>query len=199
MIDIKITFGILSVIIGLIGCVAYVRDIFRGVCQPHIFTWIIWLGVTSMAFMGQISDNAGAGAWTTAVGAAFCLLVIILSFRYGTKTRYRSDYFCLAGVGVAVALYFITNTLIWSVLLVSVVDMIGFIPSIKKSHQNPHNENATLYQLSSIRDLLSILALSHISFLTAFYPTCLLVINGSFGLYLWWRQRQQGIPNKNMV
>lgn len=188
--DIKTIFGVVAVTIGFIGYIEYVRDILRGKCKPHLFTWITWFCVTGIALSGQLSDNAGAGAWTTAFGMTFCFLVIILSFRYGTKTRYRSDYWCLAGVGVAIALYFITHTLVWSVLLITIIDTIGFIPSIKKSHKNPHNENATLYQLCSIRDILSIFALSHISFLTAFYPICLFVINGSFGTYLWWRQRK---------
>jgi hypothetical protein len=187
--DIKTILGLIAVVIGFIGYADYVRDIFRGNCKPHLFTWIIWLCVTSIALLGQLSDNAGAGAWTTIFGVIFCLFIVSLSFKYGSKTRYKSDYYCLIGVGFAMTLYFITHTLVWSVLLISMIDVMGFIPSIRKSLKNPHNENATLYQLCSIRDIFSIFALSHISFLTAFYPICLFIINGSFGLYLWWRQK----------
>jgi len=50
-----------------------------GKTKPHIFSWLVFLILTFTGFLGQISDNAGPGAWVTGFTAGICLVILILS------------------------------------------------------------------------------------------------------------------------
>ena len=54
--------GGISVLIGFIGYVPYLRDTFIGKTKPHVFSWIIWAILEYTAFGIQIKEGAGAGS-----------------------------------------------------------------------------------------------------------------------------------------
>ena len=50
----KETFGIIAVLLGVLGIIPYIRDIFKGKTKPHLYSNIIWAIVTTLAFFGQL-------------------------------------------------------------------------------------------------------------------------------------------------
>lgn len=189
--ELKIILSLIAIAMLIGSYYFYVKDILYGSCRPHLFTWIIWFGATLIAMFGQFSDKAGAGAWVTMASAFFCFIIIGLSFKYGEKKITRFDWVCLSTVMLAFGLWFLADQLLWSVVLVTIIDVLGYLPSVKKSLRDPHNENAEIYIVSGFRSVLAVAALSHFSVLTLLFPGVLIVTNFLFGGFLWWRQRKK--------
>ena len=93
----KETLGIVSVIIGLVGFVPYVRDILSKKTKPHLYTYLIWSIVTIVAFVGQYISGGGPGSWSTGVTGLLTIVILGLTFRYGTKDVTRFDGIFLIG------------------------------------------------------------------------------------------------------
>lgn len=70
---------------------------------------------------------------------------------------------------------------LWAVIILTVVDLFGFIPTARKVYHAPYSEPLLFIALFLIRNLLVIFALEHYSLTTVLFPTviavaCLLLI-----------------------
>jgi len=170
---IKVLLGGSATVLALVGYVPYFRDIFRGKTKPHAFSWLIWGVLTAIGYAGQVSDGAGAGAWVTGLTAAVCFFIFALAVFRGEKNITRGDWLCLIFSLSAIPLWIFTNSPFWSVILITVIDIVGFLPTFRKSYFKPHEETAVTYTLSSVKFGLSILALQNYSVITVLYPASL--------------------------
>lgn len=93
---------------------------------------------------------------------------------------------------IALFLWLFAKQPVLSILLVSITDMLGFVPTIRKSWNKPYSETLFLYSLNSFRHGLSILALEHYSIITWLYPATWTFANGLFSLLLVIRRKQLG-------
>lgn len=93
----KTLLGLIATIIGLIGYVPYFRDIFKNKTKPHLFSWLILGLLTVIAFVAQVVEGGGAGAWVTGFTAAICFIVAALALFKGEKNITKSDWFCFVG------------------------------------------------------------------------------------------------------
>jgi len=119
----------------------------------------------------------------------------LLALVKGERDMSRSDWYCLCFAIAAIPLWIITSTPLWSVLLITVIDAVGFYPTIRKSYYKPSEETASTYVLASVKCTLSIAALETFSVVTALYPASLVIMNGAFVAMLLWR-RKVGIKRK---
>ena len=178
--DIKLAFALLGSLIALISYYPYIRDIVSGKTKPHAFSWLVWGLLTGIAFFGQLSDGGGVGIWVTGITAVVCFLIVALSFSYGEKNITRSDWWCLILSLSAIPLWLATSTPLWSVILITLIDAVAFIPTVRKSISKPHEETLITYVLSVLKFVLGIIALENYSMITTLYPASLVFINGSF-------------------
>lgn len=188
----KETLGISAVVIGFIGYVPYFRTIFSGKTKPHAFTWLVWGVLTAIAFGGQVVDGGGAGAWVTGFTAIISFVIFILGLVKGEKDFPLADWLCLAGCMVALALWAITNDPILAIVLITVIDILAFIPTFRKSYSKPYSEPAFTYALSGLKFLVSLFALQQLSAVTVLYPASLVLTNGLFVLLLLVQRKRLG-------
>ena len=78
-------------------------------------------------------------------------------------------------------LWYFTADPMWAVVILTVVDLLGFGPTLRKAFHFPHEENLTFFGLFLLRNLLVIVALEHYSVTTLLFPAavalaCLLLI-----------------------
>ena len=189
MLTYKVTLGAIATILGLIGYVPYFRDIYLRKTKPHAFSWLIWGILTASGFAGQVADKGGPGSWITGVTAAVCLLIFALALQRGERDITRSDWACLLIALGAIPLWIFTATPLWSVILITLIDVVAFLPTIRKSYLKPEEETASTYLMSSLKFSLSIAALEHYSLITVLYPASLVVVNFPFVLMLYLRRR----------
>ena len=183
--------GLLSVAIASISYSIYLVSILKGRTKPHLFSWLIWGIFGAVAFLAQLSDKGGPGAWVTGFSALVCFIISGLALFKGEKTITKSDWVCFIAALITIPLWYFTKTPLYSVILVTIVDIVGFIPTLRKSYLKPHEEAASCYGLAALKHSTSILALENLSLITVLYPLSLVILNTWFVLMLLWRRKVQ--------
>lgn len=182
-------FGSITVVIALISYVPYIKDILAGKTKPHIFSWLVWTVLTFVVLFVQLGDNAGPGAWSTAVTGLICLGILLLAFRQGSHFITKSDIGMLIAAGVTLVLWATTKNPTLSAISITMVDAAGFIPTMRKSWHLPHSETLAMYMLTLTKHLISLLAMRNVSVVTSLYPGYLVVANLVMVLILVSRRR----------
>lgn len=160
----------------------YVRAILRNETRPHVFSWIIWGAGTFVVALAQFADGAGIGAWPIAVSGIITVFVAILSLFKSADTKFlRSDWVFLLLAASALPLWYLTETPLSAVIILTVVDLLGFGPTVRKAYENPYQENALFFTLGALRNGLVIGALENYSWTTMLFPAavgvaCLLFV-----------------------
>jgi hypothetical protein len=188
--DIKAMLAGIAIIMTLAGYFYYFRDIFAGKTKPHAFTWLVWASLTAIAFAGQISDNGGAGAYVTGLTAAVSFVIFFLALFRGEKEITRSDWLSLGGAAAALLTWFLTDDPLLAIILITLVDFLGFVPTIRKSLRKPHEETLISYVLAGLKFVLAIIALDNYSVITVLYPSSLVFANLFFVLLLVSKRRK---------
>lgn len=169
----------------------YIVSIRSGRTRPHVFSWVIWTLTTSVVFLAQVSAAGGVGAWPTGVSALVTLYVAWLAWTHkGDLGISRSDCCFLAAALSSLPVWYFTADPLWSVLILSLVDALGFGPTLRKAWWRPHEESGVFFLLFALRSALSIVALESINLTTVLFPLELLVCCTAVSLLLWWRRRR---------
>ena len=184
--------GIAATVLALISYVPYFRDIIARKTRPHAFTWLIWGALTAIAFVGQIVGHAGPGAWVTGFTALVCLVIAGIAAFDGERNITRLDWLALAGAGIALIAWFLTRGPLLSVILITIIDNLGFVPTLRKSYERPYEETMSTYAMSGFKWLLGIAALERFTVITALFPLAIVLASWLFVVMLLVRRRQLG-------
>lgn len=182
--DIKAALGVITVILSIIGHVPYLLDILKGKTKPHAYTWFVWTLLTGIACIAQFVGGAGPGAWTTAVTTLLSLSIFLLSLKHGSKDITVSDKWCLAGALAAIVVWVFTDSPVLSIILVTVIDALAFMPTVRKTFKAPEQETLFTYALNVLRHGLTVGAIQTYSIVTVLYPVALLLMNGCMTLLI---------------
>lgn len=185
----KEIFGALSVAAMVFSRGAYFTSIMKGNTKPHAFSWLIWAVISSIGFAAQVVKGAGAGSWTRGFGAATCFILVVLGWTRGERRITRADWITLIVAFSAIPLWIITQTPVWSVVLVCVIDTSGYLPTVRKAWHKPEQETPVGYMFSSFGAFLSLLAIDNYNPSTWLYPIVLVFSNGLMAVYLKLRLR----------
>ena len=165
----KLILSLLSTAVGLTAYAIYAQDMFRGRTQPHIYTWLIWLITQGTAVAGLWYGGGGIGALSLTVGLVFIFLVFLLSFKRGTKNITKGDTITLVAALCAILVWWLLNSPVLAVIMVTLIDLSGYIPSIRKSFQEPWSESIPAWLCFFACNVLAITALKEYNWLTVSY------------------------------
>lgn len=174
---IKEILGLIAVALAFLGSYPYVRDILKGKTKPHLFTYLVWSIVGTLAFLGQWSSGAGPGAWVSGVMVIFSILVFGLSFKFGTEDVTKLDVVFLIAALSAIVPWWLTDNPTLSVIIATFVDVCAFFPTIRKTYNDPSSETLISYVLNLLRHGLAICALASFVVATYIYPAALFCMN----------------------
>lgn len=182
--------GLIAIILTFIGYIPYIRDTIKGKTKPHVYTWFLWSLVTFIAFALQVSGGAGFGAYVTLAAAIVCFFIFLLGLRIGKKDITKSDTVLLIVALFSIAIWVFAKQPVISVILISLIDMLSFIPTIRKSWNKPHTETLSSYLINTFRFSLALFALQRYTIVTYLYPLTWVVANGLFSIFLIVRRKQ---------
>ncbi len=190
MLDIKIIISAIAVILTFVGYFGYIRDIVKGKTKPHVFSWLIWSIITGIIYALQVSAGAGPGSWVTLTLTVILLSVFFLSLKNGSKNIKKIDVvFLILALG-ALPLWLVVKQPVLSIILLSMIDMLGFLPTIRKSWNDPYSETLSLYVITTFRHGLTIFALAQYNIVTWLFPASWVVANALFSLMLFMRRKK---------
>ncbi len=182
-------FAVLSLVIGFCTFVPYFVEMAKGTARPHIFTWITWSLVTGIGFFVSLTSGGGAGAFVFGLQSALCAVVAVYALFRGEKYITRLDRFAFTGALLAIVIYVFTRQVILSVLLATLIDCLGYVPTFRKSFNAPLSEPVLTYTFSGLSFFFSIFALQEFQFTTLFFPLVLVLMNASLVTFLLVRRR----------
>ena len=182
--------GGLAVVLGAAGYVFYVHGIIKGTVKPHAFSWFVWGLLTGIAFVAQVVDGGGPGAWVTGFTAAVSFVFAGVGLRASSRIFIaRTDWIFFIAALATIPLWYVTGSPLLSVVLITIVDALAFVPTFRKAYEHPETEAVATYTLSGIKFVPSVLALQNFSVVTALYPISLIVMNALFVMMVMWRKR----------
>lgn len=186
ILDFKTLIGIAAIVLVVIAYIPYIRDVIKNKTIPHIYTWILWAFITSIAFALQLSDKAGSGAYVTFSSVITGCVVIFLSFflHKGKRDITKLDTFFFILGFISLGFWVFAKQPVISTFLVIITSLLAFIPTIRKSWKNPHSETLSFYVLNSFRFALATIALQNYSIITTLYPITWFIANIIFSLML---------------
>ena len=165
----KLIFALISVVIGTLSFFPYVRDIFLKKTQPHSYTWLIWVMTQGTAVFGMWYGGGGFGALEFTIGTVLTFAVFIFSLKYGSKNITKSDTVVFIAALLAILVWWQLKNPFLSILMVCIIDVFGYIPSIRKSFQEPWSETILTWIGFVIGNIFALLSLGKYNFLTMGY------------------------------
>jgi hypothetical protein len=168
--------GALGAAVSLFSVIPYGLAIWRRAIRPHLFTWLIWSVVTIIAAAAQFAAGAGPSAWCTAAVALTCFLTFVASIFRGEKGWTRSDWFFLAAAFSTIPIWILTDDPTISVCLVTLIELAGLAPTVRKTVRDPWSENLLYFALCVLKYTLALLALQTWNLAVAIYPAVNVVV-----------------------
>lgn len=169
--------GLISVALALVSLVPYIWVTLKGTNKPHLFTWIIWTLLTGIAFALQYTEGAGAGAWSGFITTFLCLFITILAIKFGEKNITRSDWVVFIAALAAIPLWLMTDNALLAVIWVSVIDSIGYFPTLRKSWHKPYEEMLLHPIVAGLKHVTILLAVETVGPSTIVYSLSMVVMN----------------------
>lgn len=180
--------GLISVALACFSLIPYLWTTIKGTNKPHIFTWVIWTLLTGVAFLIQFLEGAGSGSWSGGVSTLLCGAILLASFRYGEKHVTKSDWAVFLAALAAIPIWLLTQNPFWAAIWVTLIDSLGYIPTIRKSWAKPHEEMATAHMLAGIKHMAVLLAVQSVSPTTTIYSIGMVIMNSSLVAILLFRR-----------
>lgn len=171
-----------AVALTFIAFFPYIRAIMRGEIKPHTFSWIVWGTTTFIVFLAQLEDHAGAGAWPTGVSGIITLYVAVIAFiKRSDITITKIDWAFFITAMTSLPLWYFTSDPLWAVVILTIVDVLGFGPTVRKAYIFPFEEQLSFFALFMVRNSIAIMALENYSLTTVLFPAvtgfaCLLLV-----------------------
>ncbi|MES2662468.1 MAG: hypothetical protein V4629_04100 [Pseudomonadota bacterium] len=182
--------GLLATIITFIAFFPYIRDILKDLIKPHIFSWIIWGVTTLFVFFAQLKANGGAGAWVGGISGVITLVIACLAYiKRSDNSISKTDWIFLISALLSLPVWYITSDPLWSVIILTAIDLLGFGPTFRKSYHDPYSESLVFYGWFVFRNILILFALESYSLTTVLFPAAVGLACGIFILMLIWRRQ----------
>lgn len=163
--------------LALVGNIPYLRNVIKGKTKPHPYTWLVWSIVSCVVFFGQVAKGAGIGSIPTAVSEIFTIIIFLFSIKYGFKNPPKIDKIFLAIALLGIIPWILTNDPTLSIIIVVSIDLVAFIPTLRKTYMNPKTETPLLYGTNTIRHALALGALSSYNTATMLHSIVMIITN----------------------
>lgn len=186
----KDLFGVLGVAFMMGSSVPYLIALFKKEIRPHAFSWLLWCMINMVVLAAQWTEGAGSGMWPTVGSALVTGSIGLYALKWGERRYTRSDWIFMFMALMAIPLWALTRDPLLSVVLVCIIDILAFMPTITKSWRKPHEENALSFVIGAAGFLSSLLAIEQYQFVNYAYPTLVMTANLLFVSMLILRRRQ---------
>jgi hypothetical protein len=166
----------LAILITILNYAPYLVQIIKEDKIPHYFSWIIWGSTTLIAGLAQLSDGAGFGSYPILVSGGLTLAVACLSYRKRKRGDIASlDWVFLVSALGAMPVWYLTESALSAIVILTIIDLLGFGPSFRKAWKYPFEESPFFYFVFGLRNIFVILALENYTWTTVLFPLAIAI------------------------
>ena len=175
----KDVLAMIAAVLAVAGNLPYIRDAFKRRVKPHPFTWLVWTIVSAVVVFGQIAEGAGIGALPAAVAGAFTTIIFLFSLQYGFKYVQKSDKYYLAAALLGIIPWLVFKNPTISVIIAVSIDLIAFVPTLRKTYLHPETETPILYGSNVLRHILTLFSLQAYNIATTLHSIAMIITNST--------------------
>ena len=169
-------FSAIAIALTFIAFYPYIVSIIRNETKPHVFSWVIWGSTTLVVFFAQLQGGAGVGAWPIGVSAMITIFVAVTAYlKRSDITITKIDWLFFVSAMSSLPFWYLTSDPLWAVVVLTVVDILGFGPTVRKSYHSPYSESLMFYAIITARNLIVVVALEYYSVTTALFPAAVAI------------------------
>lgn len=174
----------IAVVVAIIGNIPYLRDVITKKIQPHPYTWLIWTIVSAVTFFGQVAKGAGVGAIPTGVAELFTVVIFVFSLQYGFQNIKRKDTYFLIVALLGLIPWILTKDPTLSVIIVVGIDVVAFVPTLRKTYAHPKTETSILYSMNVLRHILTLFSLQTYNIATTLHSLAMIILNTVMTIFI---------------
>jgi hypothetical protein len=164
--------------------------IWQGRTRPNRATWWIWLVVGIIIAASYRSAGANATIWVPLSYVIGPFVTSLLGIKFGQGGWTRFDRICLLGAALSLLLWGICRSPDLALGINIGIDLLGALPTIRKSLIDPHGEDLLAWVLFFVANTINVLAIDRWSWQVAIYPLYMFGINGTICWVLWQGRRK---------
>lgn len=169
--EIRTLLTVIAIILTFYAYIPYIKGIRIGTIQPHVFSWIIWGVTTFIVFFAQVAGHGGVGSIPIGVSGIITILVAFFVYRKrGDIHITKSDWFFFGLALSSLPFWFYFSDPLAAVLVLSLADILGFIPTFRKGYILPNSEPLGFYLIFLFRNFLAMVALAEWNTTTLLFP-----------------------------
>jgi hypothetical protein len=177
----KESLAIIAALLAIVGNVSYLKDVVKGRVYPHPYTWFIWSIVSMTTFFGGLAKGAGIGALPTGVAEGFTLIIFVFSlkalFKKQTGHIRTVDHYFLVIALLGLVPWALTKDPTTSVVIVVLIDLVAFLPTLRKTWSHPDSEKPLLYEMNVSRHILTLFSLETYNVATTLHSFAMICTN----------------------
>ncbi len=175
--DFKLITGTAAGLLSFVSYIPYIRGMVLRRNEPHPYSWLIWGITTTTVAFGVLIGGGGYGVIPVFAWAILSSTVFLLSLRYGTKNITTWDAVAFAAAFGAIVLWWQFHAPLPAMLALTLIDALAYLPTIRKSYEEPRSESLSAWTLFSLVPCFGLLALSEYTLLTTVYLLMSLAMN----------------------
>jgi hypothetical protein len=181
----------IAIVLTFVAFIPYIKLILSNQIKPHVFSWAIWSITTLVVYFAQVEDGAGVGAWST--GVSGCVTVFIACLAYLKRADIsitKIDWVFFTAALFSLPVWYFTSDPLWTVIILTAVDLLGFGPTIRKAYSFPYSESVVFFAIFAARDSLVITALENYTVTTVLFPASIAISCMTVSIIIMYRRKR---------
>ena len=171
-------FGIVAGIFSFSAYLFYIIAILKGKTKPSRATWFIWAVMGIILATSYKASGAEDTLWVAISEAIAPTFIALLSIKYGVGGAEKTDYICFVGSIFSLVLWWLFDSPLIALITNLTIDLFAALPTIKKSWQNPKEEDRFAWTLTQTGNLLNLFAIDKFILGVIIYPIYTFIIDG---------------------
>jgi hypothetical protein len=178
--ELQAKIGEIAGILSLAAFLPYWWAILRRKTRPNRATWLIWLVVGMAIASSYRASGASYTIWVPISYTIGPLVTSIVGIKYGEGGWTKFDRSCLLLSLISLIPWLLLRSPGITLLVNIFVDLLGAMPTIRKSYLHPDGEDLGSWVMFTIANGMNILAIDRWSWEIALYPlylftTCMII------------------------
>lgn len=184
MTDLKAILGLTAAVVSIFCYIPYIITTIKGTTRPNIATWSTWMILSIVVTASSFAAGAFNTLWVPLCGILGQGTIAFLAIQRGKGNWSNFDITCLFFVGLGLAFWWHFNSPMIALTMTLTVDLVGVLPTFKKSYQEPESENLLTWVLYLLSSILLILSVESWTWALGLFPIYLFTVNSIIVLLL---------------